>query len=500
MIRQLEEDQCLSSCTWKVNPFFKVQPEGDSVHYAAKWWEPEYTNENTFPQLLDAPLVPEDLRCLEGCFDKYIDDLDLLPKIQEKCSAIGLDRQVPTHTKEGYVLVQSSYTDLVNGQPPFLKTAPLPSNPNLDCLVYYETEERKGCRSEKGGVCNFIPAQTGGKVRSFGTQRLHKDIVTDITDITDYRPYLLRASDPVTRAIEVCALAKTIQVHLISDFKESSFTTPEAANLFSGDSPSTCDHFLPDIFGSLCSCVGTCAPRSYDPTNEADPNLILHFQTHKGLWGCQDACKQTKYCEFYTHSKISLSEGQDKYVDIPGHPVFHCSLWKKCDNFFIPVQRYEWLDLRSGPKDCAPYTQMCPIVWDKKKLTDLPPGYTAIPCSEITDDEICEIEVKYIYLNASTSYFRALNFMQDSKHTELYLLDQFMNFLILLQGLNSSPWMPIMKKSGRRKGGKKKRGKGGKKQKTHKKHKRRKRARKIKRKGRVLGSKATTLSQKNLNR
>ena len=153
---------------------------------------------------------------------------------------------------------------------------------------------------------------------------------------------------------------------------------------------------MPDIFGSLCSCVGSCAPRNYDPTSEADPNLILHFQTHRGLWGCQDACKQTENCEFYTHSKLSYFEEQDKYADIPGDPVFHCFLWKKCDNFFVPVQ-LAWLDLRSGPKDCTLYNQMCPIVWDKTTVVD-PSGYTAIPCSETTD-KTCGFEVEYLHVN-----------------------------------------------------------------------------------------------------
>ena len=129
MIRQQKEDKCLSSCTWKVNPFFKTQPKGDLSHYGAKWWEPEFTDENTFPQLHDAPMVPMDLSCLKGCFDKYLDKSYLLTEIQKTCSEIGLDRQVPTRTKEGYDLMQSNYSDLVNWPDP---TLDLPLNPNLD--------------------------------------------------------------------------------------------------------------------------------------------------------------------------------------------------------------------------------------------------------------------------------------------------------------------------------------------------------------------------------
>ena len=392
VIRQLEEDECLSGCTWKVNPLFKVQPKGPFSHYAAKWYEEFFTPENTFPQLYDAPMVPKDLTCLKGCFDKFSGKT--LSKIQEKCSLIGLDRQIPTHTKEGFTLVQSSFTDLVNGRPPFFVSAPLPSNPNLDCLVYHETKERKECRS-KGGVCNFIPDQGGRpndmRRRRGYTQRQNEVIETDITISPNY---LLRASTPVTRAIEVCALAKVIQFHKVGEIKESSFTTPEAVNLFSGDSPSTCDHFMPDIFGSLCSCVGTCAPPNYDPTSDTNPNLILDFETDKGLWGCQNECKQTENCEFYTHYSVhSFFKEQDKYIQDP--PVFYCSLWKKCDKFVVPVES-GWLDIRSGPKDCALYTQKCPIVSENNILTDLPPGYTAIPCSK-TPAETCSIEVKYLW-------------------------------------------------------------------------------------------------------
>ena len=403
VIRQLEEDDCLSSCTWKVNPLFKVQPKGPSSHYAAKWYEPFYTLENTFPQLYDAPMVPKDLTCLKGCFEKFSGKT--LSKIQEKCSLIGLDRQIPTHTKEGFALVQSSFTDLVNGRPPFFVSAPLPSNPNLDCLVYHETNERKECGS-KDGVCNFIPSQDGLRPEPEGTrrrrgytQRQDEDMETSITKVyDDSLNYLLRASTPVTRAIAVCALAKVIQFHKVGEIKESSFTTPEAVNLFSGDSPSTCDHFMPDIFGSLCSCVGSCATnRNFDPYTDSDSNLILHFYTGKGLWGCQDACKRTKNCEFYTHSELSFFPGafkeQDKYKEIPDSPVFHCLLWKHCDNFFIPDEPGHW-QVISGPKDCSLYTQLCPVVKNQgDTLNPLPTGYTSVPCSDAT---YCGFEVQVV--------------------------------------------------------------------------------------------------------
>ena len=391
MRRQQKEDQCLSSCTWQENPFFKTQPKGDLAHYGAKWWEPDFSDENTFPQLHDAPMVPKDLGCLKGCFAKYSDNLDLLSEIQEKCSEIGLDRQVATHTKEGYDLVQSNYSDLIN----WLEFDPLPLNPNLDCLVYFEIQERNGCRSENDGVCNFIPDQRGQRKNSFDTQRLDDDITTKITDPYDYRKYHLRAFDPVTRAIGICALAKVIQFHQVGEYEGSDFTTPEVVNLFSGDSPSTCDHFMPDIFGSLCSCIGTCAPRNVDATSVADPNLILHFHTDRGLWGCQDACRRTVSCEFYTLSKASFFEGQDnKYKEIPSLSVFQCFLWRKCDSFIVPrhsnLLKYEW----SGPKDCALYDQICPIVGTALYPSD----FTDEPCPRTTDTS-CWLEVKYWHIN-----------------------------------------------------------------------------------------------------
>ena len=155
------------------------------------------------------------------------------------------------------------------------------------------------------------------------------------------------------------------------------------------DSEQTCDHFMSDIFGSLCSCVGSCGSRYFDPTNDTSSNLILHFHSHRGLWGCQDACRRTEGCEFYTHSKMSYFKEQDKHAEIPTAPIFHCFLWKNCDNFFIPNtsphgRGSNWLDLRSGPKDCTRHTQKCPIVKDRFGTLDpLPLGFTLeTPCRE----------------------------------------------------------------------------------------------------------------------
>ena len=406
-LRQIKKENCLSRCTWKENPFFKSQPEGDAVHYGVKWYEPYYNNENTYPQLYDAPMVPENLKCLKNCFKRYLKNVELLEHVQKNCSKIGLDRQVPTHTMEGYDLVQSSFSEMPISW--FTSpSAPLPMNPALDCLMYYETKERKSCRSD--GICNFIQAQTdfvSASQRNPENHRLNQAIKTTITDEDDYKAYILRASNPAIRAIEVCALAKNIQFHQVNQIN-SSLSTVQASKLF--ESPSTCDKFMPDIFGSICSCVGICARLDFDPKSDpSDPNLILYFETDKGLWGCQDACKQTEYCEFYTHSKASNFEDQNKYAEIPGHPVSYCFLWKRCDNFsisdtavipvnsdpfFLDYPNKAWLDVRSGPKDCARYDQVCPIVKDKLNTTmPLPDGYKEVSSCDENEVNRCGFEV-----------------------------------------------------------------------------------------------------------
>ena len=445
MIRQLKQDQCLSSCAkWKPNPLFKVDQSllEDFSHYRTKWWDlPNPNDQNTFPQLHDAPLVPEDLNCLEGCFDEFRKDSVLLRRIQKECSANGFDRQIPTHVKEGDDHVNSGFSSIIPFGPSWV---PLPTNPNLDCLLYYEMSERKGCRCSNCGVCNFIASQKPGQQKERLNSRKRQQNIgyTNLTGLDldpGYHKFILRASSPVTKAIALCAQAKTNQfarlnseLSYYSDYDDyiyygnysdyydyiyyghysdySGYSNYSAKlnnfagikNLSSSDSEQTCDSFMPDIFGSLCSCVGSCGPRYFDPTNDTDSNsntnLILHFHTDRGLWGCQDACKRTVGCEFYTHSKLSYFEEQTKYDDILTSPIFHCFLWRTCDTFFIPntrpdAVRNEWLDLRSGPKDCSLYTQKCPIVKSVSgTLESLPPGYT-LPTSCQEGDITCGFEV-----------------------------------------------------------------------------------------------------------
>lgn len=398
-IEKVEQDQCLSSCKWKPNPRFKVEnslPVTVFTHYGTKWWEEFYSDKNTFPQLHDAPLKPEDLNCLKGCFDEFRKNSVLFSTIQKNCSANGLDRQIPTHVKEGGDLVNSGFNFALPYPSPFPVPSslwvPLPWNPNLDCLMFYERIERHGCRTSNDGVCNFIANQgaVGNRRSNSGETKQSIPINTGITNIPGdaYKMFILRAFSPFTRALALCTQAKTNQFARIND-----------PSLSSSNPEQTCDSFMPDIFGSLCSCVGSCSPRYFDPTNDTDSNLILHFHTDQGLWGCQDACKRTGGCEFYTHSRMSYFEEQFKYAEIPSSPVFQCFLWRKCDTFFIPntfpnAFYDDWLDLRSGPKDCSLYTQKCPIVKSALGTLDsLPAGYTLDPsCQE--GDITCGFEVR----------------------------------------------------------------------------------------------------------
>ena len=375
MIQQLKEDQCLSTCTWKSNPFFKTQPEGPIAHYGIKWYEYYFRIDNTFPQLHDSPMVPEDLRCLSSCFDKYQQGSDLLTKIQQICSANGIDRQVPTHLEKGTQMVESNFSKIFANdcsQQPCLAARIF--NPNLDCLAYYESKERTECSTN--GVCNFVPSNRRDIGKFQGAQNERNLFGTSSFEIFSntkkYTDQILRSFSPSSRAIKLCALAKLIQWYREDGDKyytgqqpPTIFTKSETHGLFSSEAP-TCDNFMPDIFGSLCNCVGTCAPPGYNATSSYTSNLIWHFETDNGLWECQDVCRQTSQCEFWTHSSFS------SYFPRSNFDIFHCFLWRSCDIFSfskenvipgtlkqsVPAVSEHW----SGPKDCSKYQMACPVV------------------------------------------------------------------------------------------------------------------------------------------
>ena len=393
VIQKLREDQCLSTCTWKTNPFFKLQPRGPLVHYGIKWYERYFTDENTFPQLHDSPMVPEDLGCLSSCFDKYKQGSDLLTAIQRKCSAIGIDRQIPTHLRKGEEMVESKFFKIF---PNDCETTPCLAarifNPNLDCLIYYETKERIGCGSD--GVCNFIPGSptltepgndVGLKLQGFSEliqNKSHSFAVSGTSTYTTrpnvYTEKILRSSSPVIRALKLCALAKLIQFYREGGNEYYSwwtqptlFDSQEVHGLFSGDH-STCDKFMPDIFKSLCPCAGTCAPPGYNPTSEDQTNipdnLLYHFETDNGLWECQDACRNNTACRFYTHSSFS------KYFPRSNYDIFHCFLWRSCSDFNFSQE-----DVYPGTWDTYPDVSIS-IHWTGRQYcsVDDPP----CPCCE----------------------------------------------------------------------------------------------------------------------
>ena len=176
--------------------------------------------------------------------------------------------------------------------------------------------------------------------------------------------------------------------------------------------------------------MGTCGSRLFDPTQETDPNVILHFQTDQGLWGCQDACNRTEGCKFYTHSILSLVREHDKYAENPDLPDFRCILWRKCDKFFIPITD-QWMHIRTGPKDCAGYQQKCPIVYGAgKSLDPLPVGYTRTPakwpggtlrCPSITTwwwRGTCGFQVMEVFKNLSHR-IHPLNFKLKEYHNNI---------------------------------------------------------------------------------
>ena len=343
------------------------------------------------PLFNDIPMVPKNLDCLKGCFNKYdkTSNPKHLKKVQKQCSEHGLDRQVPTHIVEGVAHAQLNFSDVryifslgVTDTFTFTDTFTCPFfltlNPNLDCLVDYERRERTGCRNTNDGVCNFIGQPNGTFLQVDIDSIGFYGLIFPGGDPSEELDYYLRATSPAVKAIAICALAKMIQA--------LEFLNPPNPSWPEFVSPPTCDHFIPNIFDDdLCSCVGTCAPKiDFDPTTDKDPNLIFHFHTDKGLWDCQKTCNRTTGCEFYTHSRVNYFEEQNKFVDNRVSPVFHCFLWRTCDKFFIP-QQGKWLDLRSGPRDCAVYNQNCPIVFDKNGAlpsANLPTGYTQMPCPD----------------------------------------------------------------------------------------------------------------------
>ena len=204
-------------------------------------------------------------------------------------------------------------------------------------------------------------------------------IKTNASRFRDFRKKLFRSSSPETVAVEICALAKMLTISMFSS--EISY---QVKQLFNGE---TCNHFMPDIFDTLCNCPGSCAGTDWNPDNStesAPDNLLMYIFTDQGMRGCQSACRETEGCEYYTLSR-------KRYINnyyVPLEAVsgeFRCFLWTSCEEFIIPegstfyasehpkvkpensdstYDRFTWSNHFSGPKVCSKWDQACPTVVD----------------------------------------------------------------------------------------------------------------------------------------
>ena len=403
----LRVDECLWDCDWKPNPYFKKV-----LKYVSKLNEEADSPTNAHLILSTSPKVPKDLNCLSDCFFRFQQNSTWAKrsKIRRKCSAAGLDRLIPTHLARAVTYTDSKYAESSAFWGPLDTlgdtTDTLASvNPTLDCLNY----KGKRIRQNATETSNFIdedfeelpeldrstqrvsfvkrlktkqtakyknksknrqPAETSSDMclgvagecdeewywqgnRQFHTnvEAIHKSLEGE-DDAEPWKRFMFRAYNPVGTAIEICSLAKfiDIQKYFFDSTKEA---VPQDFDVF--PSGATCDHFLPDIFSTICRCVGTC--------KEQDSNLIRLFYTEGGLWSCQTACKAEDGCEFYTLSR------PDSPAGVGDPDIQQCKLWSSCDTFTIPKGSTGYKDRGktiisdhwSGPKTCNK-EQKCPLL------------------------------------------------------------------------------------------------------------------------------------------
>ena len=409
-------EECLWDCEWQPNPFYK-----QVLKWETKLKEDNSTKDNAHLLLFTSPQIPRNLSCLEDCFIRFEAGSDWAKrsKVRRKCSANGLDRLIPTHTKEGQEFIESRYSDASlywENKDDFASV-----NPNLDCLEW----KGKKFREKSAETSNFIDLDTfedlGEKVnedgrlswvrsiltkvrrkkvhhkkdnrkdkrrkrnpkrksdkrlrkarrhrrqsesdgievseesywqgtRQFSTnvEAVHRDVDEEESDDA-WQHFMFRASNPVAKAVEICSLAKFVQiVKYHPNIPASEKITP-----FFSSGPEVCDTFLPDLFKPTCRCVGKCRNVG---------NKIRHFFTEEGLWGCQNACKKEEECEFYT-----LSRPNSDYILEEGAPDVHrCILWRHCDAFEIEegstTRSTSVSDHWSGPAVCGTWDQTCPIL------------------------------------------------------------------------------------------------------------------------------------------
>ena len=409
-------EECLWDCQWQPNPFYK-----DVFKWKTKLNVEDVTKDNTHLLLFTSPNVPRDLRCLEDCFKRFEAGSDWAKrsKVRRKCSANGLDRLIPTHTQAGQDFIESNYSNALL----FWANKFASVNPNLDCLEWKGKKFRQKSvelsnfidvvediedpdvvvNARLSWVINETRRKVNGKkdhrrnkhrstglkrnpnkgknskrsrktlrykrrvadqsdeidvdeewfwhgTRQFSTnvEAVHRDVEEDEAD-DEWQRFMFRASNPVAKAVEICSLAKYVQLHNA----HPNISSSDKISLFSSG-PEVCDDFLPDLFKPTCRCVGRCK------NPESSKNKIRHFFTEEGLWGCQNACKNEKECQFYT-----LSRPNPEYIlDVGAPDVQRCTLWKHCDSFEIPVgsttRDNSVSDHWSGPAACGSWNQTCP--------------------------------------------------------------------------------------------------------------------------------------------
>ena len=365
-----DDYECLWDCEWQFNPFYK---SGD-IFYTKLGLHIEQ-----FPMVHTSPQLPTNLTCLSDCFSFYKNPRnDVMTKKRSRkrvqCSAQGFDTLVPTHHEFGVNFTASQYSDMAlwKSSWEFYETIIGSWNPNLDCLMLLESIPRQ--QGDHTG--NFIPAgnapsNQGGKRKLFRT--------SNGENLPAEGNRVLRASNPLSSAVEICAFAKLLQfVKSFNTTSQLNEAAPDMEDFFAAGPPG-CDNFLPDIFKPVkCRCVGTCDPH-IDPTTEEIPtSLHLRFDSDlapfvydnvsdswsgPGLVGCHGACVQEESCKFFTYSNES-------YVNADGYvsKKHVCRLWKSCDSFRIPAdstysfEQQENISLHwSGPKRCGGQYS-CPLL------------------------------------------------------------------------------------------------------------------------------------------
>ena len=412
------------------------------------------------------------------------------------CSPI-LDTLIPTRYQDGVNFAASNYSDMALW---WKHNSNLGSglgfgstNPNLDCLMFLESIKKR----EGSFVGNFIPET------SIGEQEGRPVIGNSI----------LRASNALSTAVEICAFAKLLQ--WVNN--KQTETPPKIENFFATGAPG-CDHFLPDLFSSTgCKCEGTCDPR-IDPSERRPSNHLASFDadfenwvrprkskekiiTGTGLMGCQKACQDFPSCEFFTYSH-ERKQNNDPGIQFrfPFYSRKHvCHLWKSCDTLQMHSkdrrpsgkQASHW----SGPKKCD-RRSTCPLELD---VDD--PVYPCVPVYLCFSIPVYQCVPPDPSLPVCKSEFSAENSLNNGcvpcvSKVRIALVSNACSILILQR---PSPWGPVRKKEKNPSDQKMKRAK-----KRRKENRQKQRDRKIKRKlnnkSRAYGQSTSQIASTNVNR